>query len=281
MTLLQKRTTVDIVAEATASGDAAQLAAANAAPKWREDRVITDGTLGCWDFKSPFCNNGAAITVATTFPNLVSGGAAMTVADATGVSQKLNGGGQLIGVRMNDPAGKLKLPASCKPVAGQGRFGLVIWATLTARDITKFSSLGGYSYALTTENAFAIDLPSTGGGVSVVPYIDGGAATGHAYALGQPFQIAAEYVPAGAASVKNTFWNGSQLASVTYDNGGSLNMPVQAGNTDFIIGQLGSHVNTGMDWIVHRVTVEDFAVSGRTMADLVAAGWAAYSGRFT
>lgn len=278
MTLLQKRTTVDIVAEATASGDPAQLAAANAAPKWREDRVIADGTLGCWDFKSPFCNNGAAISVATTFPNLVSGGAAMTVADATGMSQKLNGGGQLIGVRMTSRLGKLILPAACRPVAGQGRFGISLWATITARDVTKYSSLFGYASGTTTQAAIAIDLPTTSGGANITPNVDGGSATAHAYVLGTPFQIGVEYVPNGAASEKRVYWNGALIGTTVYDNGGSLNMP--PAGTDIIIGETGSHDNTGMDWIIHRAMSEDFAVSGRTMADLSALSWGAYSGRF-
>ncbi|MGE5501241.1 MAG: hypothetical protein ACM3W4_04875 [Ignavibacteriales bacterium] len=281
MTILQRRTTVDVLTDATASGDAAQIAAANAMPIWQEDRVIVTGTLGCWDFKSPYCNSGAAITTSTTFANLVRGGSPITVTDATGMTQKLNGSSQLIGVRMTSTSGKMLLPAACKPVAGQGRFGIAIWATLNARDTTKFSSLGGYGYALTTQNAIAIEIPSTGGGTNIVPYIDGNPATGHAYTLGSPFQIAAEYVPNGASSVKNTFWNGAQLVSVTYDNGGSLNIPTQSGFTDFMIGQLGSHDNTGLDWTIHRIVVEDFATSGRTMADLVAASWSAYSTRFS
>lgn len=279
MTNVRKLTGVDILAEATASGDAAAIAAATAMPTFQYDRVIVDGTLGCWDFKSISSNPGGSITTSTTFTNLVRGGSPITVSNATGLTQKTVSG-DIVGINLADSAAKLILPAACNPVAGQGRFGMVVWATIDARTVTNYSSLVGYGYATTTQASIQIDLPTTSGGANVVPNIDGGSATASAYTLGTRFQVACEYVPNGASSEKRVWWNGSQLAVVSFNNGGSLNIPTQAGFTDFMIGQLGSHNNTGMDWTLHRLIVEDFAISGRTMADLVAIDWDAYQNRF-
>ncbi|MER9768858.1 hypothetical protein NKJ09_22660 [Mesorhizobium sp. M0189] len=274
---IRRSTNIDLLAQATATGDAAQIAAANAMPILQRDEVVVPGTLGAWDFKSPYCNDGSALSTSTTFANLVRGGSPATVPNATGMTQELDGSDP-IGINFNDVAARINFPAACKPVAGQGRFGLLIHATIKVRDTTKYNGLVGYTFALTTQNAISLVMPNS---LTVLrANVDGGAAVDIPYVLGTPFQFGAEYVPAGAASARRTFYDGAYIGQAVFDNGGSLNQPITAGFTDFMAGQLGSHINTGLEWVLHRVIIEDFATSGRDMEALSYLDWSKRQGRF-
>lgn len=256
--LIRAHSNFDAVAAAAASGDPAEIAAAAALRPLYRDDTMSNRTIGEFDFKSTYCNDGAALAVGKTFRNLVAGGGDATVDNATGISYHSNGSGVKDGIRFTGGSGRILLPPSFKLPSTSTDFLVTMWirlhAALTGSAVRSFGGwainggVNAYSFQVrTTELLGVVDASAAR---SLVP----------APALETVYQLAMDYSKNTSTNALSEYEyvNGVQIGIGTgYTDVNGLNQP----SAEAYIGQCQSFVNAGMDFTVHRMIIEDMSQS--------------------
>lgn len=276
----------DAVDVATASGNAARIAAAQALKLFRRDRTISNRTIGLFDFRSPYCTkDGEAIAVGKAFRNLVNGGSDASVANASGVSYHTSSGGVKDGIRFAGDGGRVLLPAAFKLPASSNDFLFTVWlrlhAALTGSNYRSFAGWGDQAGL----NAYSMQARTT----SILGLVDSSAVRTLVTtpALETVYQLAIRYRRDATNVVTEPLYrNGTSIGTGTgfTDSAGTLNQP----GVNAYLGSLVNYYNAGMDFTIHRVQIEDLSLTNdRPNPDAleigsvaVATEWTAYQARF-
>lgn len=256
--LIRAHSNFDAVAAAAASGDADEIAAAAALRPLYRDDTMSNRTIGEFDFKSAYCNDGAALTVGKTFKNLVAGGGDATVDNATGMSYHTNGAGVKDGIRFTGGSGRILLPAAFKLPNTSNDFLVTMWvrlhAALSGNAVRSFGGwainggLNAYSFQVRTTELLGVVDASAARTLVATPSLE------------TVYQLAMDYSKNTTtnALTEYQYVNGAQIGTGTgYTDANGLNQPV----AEAYIGQCQSFVNTGMDFTVHRMIIEDMSLS--------------------
>lgn len=254
----------DALAAATASGDAAVIAAVTKMRKAHRDRCAGNGTKWLWDGKSPWGHPDTAPIANKVYKNQLPENGDGYQPD-TQLTRVYNGAGKIIGVSANNAAVRQMIfPVSAKLPSGTLRVGF--GATLTINSATAANTRMLLSWGDGTtaaQRAFGVILGATnalsiginGREAAVVPVI----------APGVRYIIGAEAVFAGVNSIHRVFLNGAQVgADVIFDGTAGLNQPA----AHFCFGGCTGYYSTAnSNTTLHRVMVDDLTASNRTMQE--------------
>jgi hypothetical protein len=259
--------------------------------KLRRDIIIgqTDGGMpALFDFKNDYVRNGKSGALASGIDllNLVDGADAATTlsAFATGI---ITGGLRFLGA-----GERIQLPDSFKMPTDATKFGWIIWTTVDALQDQMIGAgstgapIAGYTNGTSTENqALLTCAADTGSGAvtSLQWYMDG---QGYGYPSPAAIadtttmhQFACSIEISGGNKLISRYLDGALIGASTTAFDGSINQP-STGSPVPSVGYQPGYINKGYKGTLGRIGFWDGEVDSRTFAEVVAAEWARYSGRF-